>query len=244
MDWPILLGALVVFTYVYPPFEVWRKVRQRIPGTFEPYDESRFHANDATRGTLRDWIATLVAEGFAVVADVLWDGPRKRVVLMRHPETGEEGLLFGMVTANVADHASVTFYGHFLDGRELDVGNPPLPRTFAAGPGKRDLRFPQVRDVRRLLQVYRALERRDYSATSRRQPDLPPLEALSRNLVLEFESEQVASGLFQAGDHPGEYRPTLLGAYRMSWKLQVPFVQIRTWLARLHAARMLRELGL
>ena len=243
MTLPLLLGAIVVWFYGFPPYVVWRQLRQRIPGTFEPYDDARFAGNEATRRTLREWIAALEAEGFAVVADALWDGPKKRVILMRHADTDEGALLFGMVTAGVADHSSVTFYTHFVDGRELDVGNPRLPRSFPAGPGKRDLRFPQVRDVRRLLKVYRAIERRDYGATARRHPEGPPLETLSKNLVLEFESEQLAAGYFQRGGQPGEYRPTLLGAYRMSWKLQVPFVQIRTGLARLRAARWLRELG-
>lgn len=244
MSWPVLLGAFLVWFYGFPPLAVRRKLRQRIPGTFEPYDDARFAGNEATRRTLRAWIAALEGEGFAVVGDALWDGPRKRVVLMRHPDTDEQALLFGMIAEGVADHASVTFYRHFVDGRELDVGNPPLPRSFPAGSGKRDLRFPQLRDVRRLLKVYRAIERRDYSNAGRRQPEDPAFEALGKNLVLEFETEQLATGYFEPGERPGEYRPTLLGAYRMSWKLQIPFVQIRKGLARLRAARWLRELAL
>jgi len=55
--------------------------------------------------------------------------------------------------------------------------------------------------------------------------------------------DQADRGLFVQDPDSPDWRPTLTGAYRMTWRLLWPVAPVRRWLARRRARRLAEQVG-
>lgn len=116
----------------------------------------------------------------------------------------------------------------FEEGSELITNNSPLPPgTFAPMPARVQLQFAGVRDPHELYRLHQAAGEHYFPSRSR-QRHTP--ESLRNEMPQEFRKvfeHQVASGLMRRTGEPGEYAPTLRGAFHMVWRNVFPVLAIR-----------------
>jgi hypothetical protein len=135
------------------------------------------------------------------------------------------------------------FCTEFVNGDEIGTHNSGIGYVMKPHPKKRLFRFPGVRDPRTLHRAHRRLVERHRPAA---EPFVPTRGTEHLHIAHGFEKtfkRQVEFGYFFLDEAEGVYRPTLKGAFLMSWKLLWPVKQAREALARRSANVMLRRLG-
>jgi hypothetical protein len=138
----------------------------------------------------------------------------------------------------------IAFSTEFADGTEVVTSNSPVISPFPSKrPPYHGFAFPDIRDARRLLEIHRALVRRFQAGRIRIDPvSADPDEYYrSRDFRLPM-ARHVDLGYYYRDELAGVQRPTLKGAYLMSWRLLWPVKPIRAALRRSKAQRLLREL--
>ena len=137
----------------------------------------------------------------------------------------------------------VEFCTEFVNGDEIGTHNFGTAFVFKPHPKKRLFRFPAVQHPPTLHRAHRRLVERHRPAA---EPFVPSRGTEHLHLAHSFEKtyrRQVEFGYFFLDEAAGVYRPTLKGAFLMSWKLAWPVKQAREALARRSATVMLRQLG-
>jgi hypothetical protein len=137
-----------------------------------------------------------------------------------------------------------SFTTRFDDGYDIVTRSWKKLGVFPRHAREEKLNFPQVHDLRQLYTIHRLrVQRSTHTACGRLVPqEQDAIELVRRDTSREYE------WLVEAGYHwldarAERYRPTLKGAYLMTWKLLPPVKQVRQWLTRRNAARVLREIG-
>lgn len=250
---PYLFWLVVLLApYWLGPVVVWLRQRVRARPRFEPFAPGRHAVPSDVALWLRQTCDALTGEAFRVVADLFLAGQVKhvttRVVLLEHPETAELALAVAVFSAArparlVASYVELpTKLG---DGRSVTVNNNPRAGAFTPRPTRIVVQLPDVRDPARLLRIKRAyLERRCAGvAVVRFDHQDDPVRFLSEAMAREL-AEQVEAGTYRRDDVTQEFRPTFIGAWRMTWRLLPPFRAMRMARVRRRAAALLRELGM
>lgn len=243
---PLVFG-IIVMLYGVSPLLVWLTQGVSAQPHFEPYDPARQQIGEDLVARVRDIVAALAAEGFRVAGDFFWEAPNTRVVLLQNDQAGQRATVLAKrlpTKTGSISKVALEFCTSFADGRELCVNNNSDPGIFAAVPGKRVERLADVRDPRQLYRVHQAVERRFYGATSRTEFDerRDPVDVL-RIAVLHEMEKQLATGYFRLDETAARYRPTLRGAFLMTWKLLPPVRQMRAWRLARRARALLAESG-
>lgn len=137
----------------------------------------------------------------------------------------------------------VEFCTEFASGDEINTHNCAIAFVAKPHPKKRLFRFPSTRQPAALYGAHRRLVERHRPAS---EPFTPTRGTEHLHVAHAFEKlsrRQAEFGYVFLDEAAGVYRPTLKGAFLMSWKLAWPVKQAREALARRRAAGLLRELG-
>ena len=244
--------AVLLSPYWLGPIVVWLTQRPSGRALFQPFDPARHAVPEDVAAAMRRTCEALAVEGFRVVADLFQTGQVKRVSmrvgLLENPATAELALAVTVFSAArpariVASYVELPT--KFRDGRSVSVNNSPRLGSFAPRPPRAVVQFLKVRDPARLCRIKRAYLGRHYRGVEvgpfEHQGD--PARFLSEALAREL-TEQVEAGTWRRDDHAGVFRPTLTGAWVMTWKLLPPFSTIRKARLRGHAAQILRDLDM
>jgi len=137
----------------------------------------------------------------------------------------------------------VEFTAEFPDGRIFDVNNTVTIPIFAPGRGREVYRFPEVRDPLRLHKIFQVLLRRQYGSSTLRPRDIAndPARFLAEVSDAEHRA-QMEAGNYRLDERTRRWRPTLRGAFVMTWRMLPPFKQIIRAGVRSRARRALREI--
>ena len=174
----------------------------------------------------------LQAEGFQSLREYTLDGEegdsKTTLATLAHAETGDRAVITALLLRFEEDWRPLMQYveitARFEDGSRLVSTNRREPDWFPARGAKRVFRFAPAQDCRELYRLHRR-------AAALHAPESPPVsippEADSAVLLLqEFredcESQRRAKTLFFDAAR-GVYRPTLRGAFRLTWRLLFPF---------------------
>jgi hypothetical protein len=234
-----LIAFLFVGQFLLYPFTFYFVHRSRT-SSYRPREPGEQSTQDpAVESLFADVISGLEARGFELVEHFVGTGPEKlRFDLLHEPGSGDTATLVSLSGLTV----SVRYleYGcRFADGSELNTSNSPLPPgTFVPLPARVQLQFAGVRDPEELYELYRAAIEWYFPSLSRlrRTP-----ERLRNEVAEEFQAvfeHQVASGLLRRTGSPGEYAPTLRGAFHIVWRNAFPVLAIRRVLYYLRMRRL------
>ena len=242
----LLLLAVAGLAFVGLPLIMWRLLGEDATPRYEPFDPSRYTAPPEVGVFIRDNVAALAAHGFTQAGDLVRDRgvSTTRVTLLEHPE-GETATVAVVYSARGTAAPLVEFTAELADGRVFAVNNSVSIPLFAPRPGHDVERFPEVRDPVRLHRLFRALLRRRLGSPVLHRRDIArdPAKFLADIWDVEFRA-QVAAGSFRFDERTRRFRPTLKGAYLMTWKLLPPFATLRKQRLRQQARERLREIGM
>jgi len=217
---------------------------------FEPFDANKYPNPPEVAAFLRDNVAGLEGAQFRQVADLARTSGGlfslvTRVVLLQHPE-GETATIAMMYSEKTgAALPMVEFTAELPDGRMLDVNNSVTIPIFAPRPGREVYRFPEVRDPLRLHKIYRVLFRRQFGSSTLRQRDIASDPARFLAEVMDAEHRaQMEAGYYRFDERARRWRPTLRGAFVMTWRMLPPFKQIIKAGVRSRARRALGEIAM
>lgn len=248
----LLLIAAALAPYLLGPFLVYFTQQWPMQPAFEPYDPIRHPLPDDLAGAFADSRDALAAAGFQTVADLAHANPisklQVRVALLESEATGEHALVIAARSTNPKVKLAACYVElptKFTDASTLSVTNSMDPEVYTPTPGRVIERFPQVRDPARLYRVSRALV--DHLAAGRaREPLQPGVDpaAYVRAAIVREQELQLGTGYLRRDDRAQVFRPTLLGAWGMTYRLLPPFRQIREAGRRRRAQALLATLGL
>ena len=170
------------------------------------------------------------------------------VTLFENRQSSQYAKLFTVVVgSSLARKVETTlaFFTDFTDGLTLvTANNKTRPITPRIRIHEGSLALPSVHDPRRLYEIHQALVDRFGAYEDRARIEIQDPAVFLRISQLKEQAKYPESGYYYHDDKHRVYRPTWRGAILMSWKLLWPVKQIRAMLARVKAARLLREVGI
>jgi hypothetical protein len=241
---PLILGLLGVF-FVLGPLAVWGIVGEDESPHFDVYDPSLHVVPHEVTTFLLQNVAALAAEGFKPVGDLFRQHGTQttRIALLQHPD-GATGTVAVITSQQGTAGSFVEFTAELSGGRILDVNNVATVPVFAPRPLHETYRFSVVRDPNRLYRIFRALLRRRFGASTLQPRDLSdPARFLADAYNVEHRW-QVEAGYYRFDDKARRFRPTLKGAFLMTWKLLPPMAQLRRAALRKRARALLEQIGM
>jgi hypothetical protein len=219
---------------------------------FEPFVPGRHAVPQDVTQSLRETCDALAEEGFQPVAELFQSRQVKhvstRATMLERPDTRELALAVAAFSTGRPARL-VTSYVElptkFADGRSVTVNNSPRAGVFTPTSQRIVVQLPNVRDPARLCRIKRAYVQRHFGAATRIPFDhqADPARFLSEAMVREL-TEQVEAGTWRRDDGAQVFRPTFVGAWKMTWRLLPPFRAIRLARLRSRAAALLQELGM
>jgi Domain of unknown function (DUF4253) len=244
--------AVLLVPYWLGPLVVWLTQRIGARPVFEPFDSRRHVVPPDVAQALRQTCDALAGEGFRVVGDLFQSGQVKhvsmRATMLERPDGGEVALAvaaFSTARPGRLVTSYVELPTKFADGRSVTVNNSPRAGVFTPSPRRIVVRLRDVRDPGRLWRITRAYLQRYFGAATRvtfdHQDD--PARFLSDAMAREL-AEQVEMGTWRRDDATQTFRPTFVGAWKMTWRLLPPFRALGMARLRRRAATLLRELGM
>jgi hypothetical protein len=140
----------------------------------------------------------------------------------------------------------VEFISRFRDGTLVQTNNSEELNAFARRPGQFTTQLPLVREPERLYRLHQALAERHGGGSGKvlRLDEEFRGDAtayLSRAIVEELEG-QIDTGYMYYVESEGQFRPTLKGAFLMTWGLLWPFTALRRMRRDREARRIIGEL--
>ena len=185
------------------------------------------------------------ASGVTAFYLVMANRPNKDYVLAtvmygRSRAPGEDGKEVTRLAA-----AQIEFFSRFRDGSQVCTDNGKDVPGFPSGPMSSVAKFPMIEDAVKLYRVHRALlEKHQGTSTKFLRVDefQGDVGAYLGQVVREQLDEKVTAGYFYFSEEEGVYRPTLKGAYLMTWRQLQPFKGISKTRIRSKALELMREL--
>jgi hypothetical protein len=241
---PALLQAalfFVVVMYVGAPLLILATQRQNANPSLQAVADATTLANPyLTNGSAALEALGFQRVGFFNVAG-LAPGVRPTVGYFLHRGNGDTAI----VASLVAPTKTVTFTEfatRFADQSAVTTGNSAITGSYKRPANKPVYHFPEIQDLRRLYAIHQGAMRQLRFGAAK---DLPAPGAETARLLDGLQREmadQVPTGILRLDAVSGTYRPTLYGAYRMTWAQLPPFKQIAKMRRRARAQRLLREL--
>lgn len=131
------------------------------------------------------------------------------------------------------------FSTRFEDGRCFDTMNSGVLSSFKHGPKDIKTQVPQIKDAAELWSVHRFVMRKHDAQGSKVVYDVAQAEAYLRRIWRQGFEEQTKFGRYSFdGQH---FRPSLQGAYGMTWPLMWPCSAIRKSQMEARAEQLVRE---
>ena len=227
----LILLLLVVAYYIGAPTLVYVSQKIAANPVLQPLALSIF-----TPDVIQYFIQNrerLAAEGFTPLGEYRLSGadPDRMTALapLVHPETGDRALIVVLLLRYKNDLwrpllQYVEIEARFEDGSQVSVSNSAEPRWFRASRQQTVLRFEVAQDARALYRLHRR-------AVAQFAPPAPvvfwPLETetaapLAREFRDEYERQRREKALYLDPER-GIYRPTLRGAFLLTWRTLFPF---------------------
>jgi hypothetical protein len=237
--------VLLFILLVLPPLVVWGLVGEDESPHFDVYDPSQHVVPHEVTTFLLQNVAALTAEGFTHVADLYRQHGQltTRIAFLQHAE-GATATVAVVASQQGTANAMVEFTAELSGGRIFDVNNVSTAPIFAPRPLHEAYRFSQVRDPHRLYRIFRALLRRRFGSSTLQPRDLSdPARFLAQSYNIEHRW-QVEAGYQRFDAKARRFRPTLKGAFLMTWKLMPPIAQLRRGALRKRARALLEQIGM
>ncbi len=137
----------------------------------------------------------------------------------------------------------IEFSTRFNDGRSVITNNNSQLATYPEIPEKTVYSFPDVIDPQKLFRLHCLLLDRKPNQTGKVAP--PDRDRIIEHMNEYFHTEgdrKVEMGLLYIDREKDAYRPTIKGAYLMTWSLLWPVTSIRRALIRRRARSLMKEL--
>jgi hypothetical protein len=247
---PALIGGgIVVLMYVVAPLMVKRSQYHKAERELQPtlLEDLNATARDGMRRAVHD----LRSEGFEVVGNYTTKGSvpgsTAVMVLFIRRASGDFAEGFFVATQNKESYNevwTVAIRTRFADGLEIATVSSPSATIFPVNPTQDVINPYWIKDSRLLYAIHRA--RVEASGRAGQHRVLPPPGGEPDFLRAEHRRElrRVAdAGYFWLDEPAGKYRPTLKGAYLMTWRLLWPLKGLRAAARRRKARRELQRLG-
>jgi len=219
---------IIAMLYLGGPIAVWLTQRQAANPQMQAYGFSLqtpgYEFLTATAERLR-------AMGFELVGYFGLVGQTKNVNMflayLIHRGNGDLAVAAMARTTQGTGTQLVEFATRFTDGSGIATGNSKTPGVYRRPRTKPVYHFPWVSDPARLYQFHQQLILRDCVA---KKKDVPAPGKEADRLLDSMRQEmkdQVFAGILQLDSSRAWYKPTLVGAFVMTYKLLFPFKQIR-----------------
>jgi hypothetical protein len=242
-----LLAALAVF-YFGAPLVIWAVHRMPAHPRFTAVEFNEL--DDTTAATLLAQIRSLHGIGFDEPIAVRMPNPVPNLsaylVMLVNRMSGDEALVTAIFnTAGSAQTLAthyVEFNTRFETGEVFDTLNSKTLNSFLPGPKTVRTQTPTVTDPQELFRLHHFVMRK-CGASGRRIvfPVGQGLDYLTSTIVTEACNHQVNHGRMYYEAASDAYRPTLKGAYLMTWGELHPFKAIRRITLRRAERQILEE---
>ncbi|HVK05882.1 MAG TPA: hypothetical protein VM490_20590 [Armatimonadaceae bacterium] len=229
----IVLAVLVVAAYVALPLVI--KASQKMAMRPEFYTLTPEQLPPSLSEYVYGTAAALREHGFEPAAYLTMPNQvpnvRAYLILLMNREAGDKAMVTAMIGEQDGVPTSVTRYLEFstrFSGGELfDTYNARTLSSFPPGPKTLKTQVPSVEDPQALYRLHRWQMERSGVAGEKSMPEPGQEVAYLTRAMQEDYEQQVRNGILARDDAAGVYRPTLGGAYRMTWGLMFPFNLLR-----------------
>jgi hypothetical protein len=236
----IFLGIM----YLGSPLVIWLTQRQAANPQLQFYGRE---LQDPSYQFLTATAVQLQSIGFELIGYFGWVGQTTNAdafnAYLVHRRNGDTGIALMVKTPVGVRARTVIFSTRFVDQTSITTGNSNTPSVFVRPRNKPLYRFPWIHDPVRLYQVHQQLILRNKPGMVK---DVPQPGSEAERLVDGLRQEmqdQVGPKILRLDSTGNAYRPTLLGAYRMTWKLLFPVKQITAIAKHFKAKRLEQSLG-
>ena len=236
-----LLRWLVYFTalmYLGAPLVIYLTQRQPADPRLDPLSDPASPA----LAPLAEATQALQALGFDLIGYFtvsLAGGTQTVLAYLFHRGNGDAAIVARIASPLIM--VSLTeFATRFADGSAVTTGNSKVLGAYRRPKNKPVYHFPGEQDVAKLYRYHQLLLLRDRGGMKK---DIPAPGAEVERLLDGMRREmadQVPAGILRSDGN--SYRPTLLGAYYMTWKLLFPIKQVRKLLRGRRARTLARQL--
>jgi hypothetical protein len=157
-----------------------------------------------------------------------------------HRTNGDSAIVISMVsplkTVNMIEFAT-----RFADQSAITTGNSGTVGSFKRPKNKPVFHYPYIQDPKRLYAIHQgAMRTLNFGAAKDPPARGHEAERLIEGMQREM-ADQVPVGILRRDEQSGAYRPTLYGAFYMTWGQLPPFKQVKGALRRSRAERMRKE---
>ena len=241
-----VLAAVAIY-YLGLPLLIYFQQRLEAHPQFTKLD---FHQlSPATAEFLLERTKALLDVGFDEPTVVRMPNPlpnlTTNLIMLVNRATGDKA----MVTSIFAEPAAaalktlyVEFSTRFASGDVFNTLNSSELNAFPPSPNTVRTQAPRVTDTQQLFRLHQFVMNK-YGAGGGKIVYDPEqsLDYLANTVLIESYEKQVKRGWLYYDDGADVYRPTILGAYLMTWGLLQPFKTVRKMLVRLRERRLLAE---
>lgn len=258
LSWEFLLliiTVLFLFPYLGGPLMILTTMRIQAEPELVPFDsEDELLPREVTNFFHRT-VAALQPTGFEVVTGLALPSPVTNVktllLLLANRLTGDSAMvavIHGQTIGPIQlKNPYVEIVSRFRDGTVLQTNNSQDFGAFPPRPGFQTFRFPMVADADRLFRLHQGLVRRHEGNTSGKilRLDEEFHGDAATYLTFAMAEEMTAArkaGYIYLGQDEINYRPTLKGAFLMTWQELWPFKAIRKLRRKQKALNLLSEL--
>lgn len=246
-----LLGLVTVVFFVVPflglPLLIFFTNKAKAQFNTQPVDlEQVLH-------TAQDWMRTQERAvnrlGFRTDAILrntdTYPNVASFMILLSRRDTSERAMIAATYSIDSTGYTlgsrSVEFLTRFDDESEVNTNNVATPAVFAPDPMHPTYRLPQVDDPAVLYHVHQYVVSKHAVGKSRWLPPAGGEVAALQKAVRESYQRQIRHGRLRYDPTADIFRPTLAGAFLMTWPMLPPIKQIQLFLRRLQASTLLRE---
>lgn len=258
IPWLIVPVLLTTAFYLLMPWLVYFSQKMNGRPKLVPFELEKKKLPKRVEKYLRETGDALTGLGFEPQPCIAMPDPLPNVTAIsqlwthsREKTASLVSLIFGMEDGS-GTNLSI-FYTEFVnryhdeDIALIQTNNSTERGAFAELPTELTFRFPQVKNIEQLHRVHQTL-------VKRHQPNLRPYISLFERydgdvlryflgILVEGYRDQEGTGYLFHDAENEQWRPTVKGAYMMTWRLLRP---MSTWIRarmRRQAARILAELG-
>ena len=239
------IGAL----YGYAPFKARQRQTKDASVEYRPIELPELPHEvaqafiDASRG--------LVACGFHALGHLTHFTPKTAqnsyVSVWVNPSSLDQAQIIGVLTPSplhgIRVVTLVTFRTEFTDGTSIVTSNTSSPGVFPRDKTANTIRCPGIRDFTLLYRFHRERVSRDRAARTATLDDVKDARTRMETEFTRTYERLIAAGYYSLDPARQQYRPTLKGAFLMTYRLLPPFKQIQKLRRDRLAEKNLRDLG-
>jgi hypothetical protein len=239
----ILLLSLFAIMYMGTPIVIWLTMRQNANPSLQSYGHE---LTDPGFQFLTESAAQMQAMGFELVGYFGYVGQTKNVntfiAYLIHRRNGDGGVAAMAVTAQGVGARMVEFSTRFADQGSVTTGNSKTIGVYVRPYHKPVYQFPGIQDPFRLYEIHQQLMVKSKPGMAKDIVQPGQEEARLVDGIRREMQDQLAPGILRLDSDGAFYRPTLFGAYRMTWRLLFPLKHVLSIARSMRAKRLEKEL--